>query len=70
MTKQMHDCGKEPDWCHFKDAVLKAKPPFGDAVGFLVAFIIGRAGRRLTTTHLSCFVASHRQYVLPQKRIQ
>ena len=69
MSKQMHDCGKEPDWNHIKAAVLKSGPPFADAIDFLSEFIIGKAGHSNTTTHLSCFIASHRQYVLPQRRI-
>jgi len=69
MSKQMHDCGKSPDWHHIKAAVLKNKPPFADAVDFLSEFIIGKAGKRATTTHLNCFIASHRQYVVPQRRI-
>ena len=69
MSKQMHDCGKASDWEHIKAAVLKSEPPFGNDIDFLSEFVIGKAGRSNDVTHIHQFVAAHRLYVPPHKRI-
>ena len=69
LSKQMHDCGKIPDWKHIKGAILKSEPPFAEDIDFLAEFVIGKAGDNNDVTYLQCFVASHRQFVAAKKRI-
>ena len=43
MSRQMNHCGKNSDWKHIKDAVLKSEPPFADDIDYLAQFVIGKA---------------------------
>ena len=69
MSRQIALCGKEPDWEHIKNAVLKSQPPFADDIDFLAQFVICKAGRSDQNNALQRFVAAHRQHVPACRRI-
>ena len=69
MAKQMFLCGKNPDWQHIKNAILKSQPPFADDIDFMAQFVISRAGTSDKNNALLIFVAAIGIHVPASRRI-
>ena len=59
--------GLAPDWQSIRQAVLRSKPPYADALEELIGFVATRSGG-VEGNHLPMLHAFHRQFVNPRFR--
>ena len=67
MSAAMQNAGKLIDWPHIRRAVLRARPPFGESVDSMIAFIATRSGGT-DGAFLKYLAAFYRQFVNPSVR--